>query len=61
MDEFFESLLVRAATIDKLLSADFDVLAGPKGDTDRAARRLSAWCRNCASGDWALFAKRLRA
>ena len=55
----FERLLVRAATIDELLSDDFETLPGQKGDTDLAARRLAAWCRACASGDWALFARRL--
>lgn len=24
-----------------------------------AARRLAAWCRSCASGDWSLFNRRL--
>ena len=59
MDELFESLLVRAATLDELLSADFEPLPGQQGDTDQAARRLAAWCRAAASGDWALFARRL--
>jgi type 2 lantibiotic biosynthesis protein LanM len=52
-------LAVRTATIDELLSDDFEVLTGQKGDTDAAARRLAAWCRAAASGDWALFARRL--
>ena len=30
-----------------------------KGDADLAARRLAAWCRSCASGDWSLFGRRL--
>jgi type 2 lantibiotic biosynthesis protein LanM len=59
MDLFFEQLLVRAATIDELLSGDFEPLPGQKGDTDQASRRLAAWCRSCASGDWSLFASRL--
>ena len=50
MDAFYERLIVRAATIDELLSADFEPLPGQKGDTDVAARRLAAWCRSCASG-----------
>jgi len=45
MDAFYERLIVRAATIDELLSADFEPLPGQKGDTDVAARRLAAWCR----------------
>jgi type 2 lantibiotic biosynthesis protein LanM len=55
----FEQLLVRASTMDELLSEDFETLPGQKGDTELAAKRLAAWCRASASGDWALFAKRL--
>lgn len=55
----WERLLVRAATIDELLSDDFETVPGRKGDTDLAARRLAAWCRASASGDWTLFARRL--
>jgi type 2 lantibiotic biosynthesis protein LanM len=59
MDTFFERLVVRAATIDELLSNDFEQLPGQKGDADIAARRLAAWCRAAASGDWSLFVRRL--
>ncbi len=59
MDAFYERLIVRAATIDELLSGDFEALPGQKGDADLAARRLAAWCRSCASGDWSLFSRRL--
>ena len=59
MDAFYERLIVRAATIDELLSDDFDPLPGQKGDADLAARRLAAWCRSSASGDWSLFGRRL--
>src|SRR5580700_8160307 len=59
MDAFYERLIVRAATIDELLSADFEPLPGQKGDADLAGRRLAAWCRACASGDWSLFGRRL--
>jgi type 2 lantibiotic biosynthesis protein LanM len=59
MDAFYERLIVRAATIDELLSEDFESLPGQKGDADLAARRLAAWCRSCASGDWSLFGRRL--
>jgi type 2 lantibiotic biosynthesis protein LanM len=59
MEAFFERLIIRAATIDELLSSEFESLPGQKGDADKAARRLAAWCRSCASGDWALFGKRL--
>ena len=59
MDAFYERLIVRAATIDELLSDDFEPVPGQKGDADFAARRLAAWCRSCASGDWSLFGRRL--
>lgn len=58
-DAFYERLSVRAATIYELLSDDFEPLPGQKEDADRAARRLAAWCRSCASGDWSLFGRRL--
>jgi type 2 lantibiotic biosynthesis protein LanM len=60
IEAFYERLIVRAATIDELLSDDYEPLPGQKDDADLAARRLAAWCRSCASGDWALFARRLR-
>ena len=59
MEAFDEGLMVRAATIDEVLSDAFVVLPGEKADSDLAARRLAAWCRSCASGDWELFARRL--
>src|SRR5512135_2914241 len=59
MDAFYERLIVRAATIDEILSDDFETLPGQKGDADLAARRLAAWCQSCASGDWSLFGQRL--
>ena len=59
MDAFYQRLIIRAATIDELLSDDFESLPGQKGDADLAARRLAAWCRSCASGDWSLFNQRL--
>ncbi len=59
MDAFFERLNVRAATIDELLSDDFEPVPGQKDDADMAARRLAAWCRSCASGDRSLFGRRL--
>ena len=59
MEAFYERLMVRAATIDELLSDDFEPLPGQKSDTDLASRRLAAWCRSCASGDWSLFGRRL--
>ncbi|MBI5321457.1 type 2 lanthipeptide synthetase LanM family protein [Bradyrhizobium sp.] len=59
MDEFLARLIVRAATVDELLSGDFDTLAGQNADSDQAARRLAAWCRSSAGGDLPLFARRL--
>jgi type 2 lantibiotic biosynthesis protein LanM len=59
MDNFYEHLIVRCATIDELLSDSFERLPGQKADTDLAARRLAAWCRSSASGDWSLFSRRL--
>jgi len=60
MDAFHERLIIRAATIDELLSDDFEALPGQKGDADLAARRLAAWCQASASGDWSLFGQRLQ-
>lgn len=50
-----DDILIRAATIDELLSDHFEVLTGQKSDTDIASKRLAAWCRAAASGDWSLF------
>jgi len=60
MSELPEDFLLRAATIDEVLEGSFEPHAGQKADTDRAALRLAAWCRACASGDWAMFARRLK-
>ena len=59
MEAFYQCLLERAATIDELLSDDFEPLPGRKDDSELAARRLAAWCRSCANGDWGLFGHRL--
>ncbi|HEY7243596.1 MAG TPA: type 2 lanthipeptide synthetase LanM family protein [Xanthobacteraceae bacterium] len=59
MEAFFSRLMLRASFIDELLSDEFEALPGQKSDADAAARRLAAWCRACASGDWAIFARRL--
>jgi type 2 lantibiotic biosynthesis protein LanM len=59
MEAFYHRLMVRAATIDELLTDAFEPLPGQKDDADVAARRLAAWCRSCAGGDWALFERRL--
>lgn len=60
MDAFYERLIVRAATIDELLSDDFESPRGEKGDADQAARRIAAWAQSSASGDQSLFAQRLQ-
>jgi type 2 lantibiotic biosynthesis protein LanM len=60
MNTFFELLISRAATLGELLSDEFEAHPGQKGDADPAARRLAAWCRACASGDWSLFERRLQ-
>jgi type 2 lantibiotic biosynthesis protein LanM len=60
MDAFHERLIVRAATIDELLSDDFEALPGQKADADVAGHRLAAWCQSAAGGDWSLFSQRLR-
>ena len=59
MNPFHDRLILRAATIDEILSEDFETLPGQKGDADLAAKRLAAWCSACASGDWLLFNRRL--
>src|SRR5690349_24998751 len=60
MDAFYERLIVRAATIDELLSDDFESPPGEKGDPDLADRRLAAWAQSSAGGDRSLFVQRLR-
>jgi type 2 lantibiotic biosynthesis protein LanM len=55
-----ERLLARAATVDEVLSEAFDRLPAQQADNDLAERRLAAWCRSSAGGDWALFRRRLR-
>ena len=59
MDIFYQRLMVHAATIDELLSDEFEPLPGQKGDAELAALRLAAWCQSCASGNWSLFGQRL--
>ena len=59
MGEFYQRLIIRGATIDEVLSDEFEPLPGQKTNADSAARRLAAWCRSCASGDWSLFEQRL--
>lgn len=60
LEAVLDRLSLRAATIDELLSDDFESLRGEKAASDAAALRLAAWCRSSASGDWELFARRLK-
>src|SRR5687768_13734137 len=59
MTEFLDRLLIRASTVDERLSGAFATLPGQKTDAYSAGRRLAAWCRASASGDWEMFARRL--
>ena len=59
MNGLTEHLYTQAATFEELLSDRFEALPSQKADADRAAARLSAWCKACTNGDWNLFAKRL--
>ena len=59
MEAGYERILARAVTIDELLSDAYQPLSGQKGDADLAGRRLAAWCRASASGDWSMFTRRL--
>ena len=59
MDSFYECLVLRAATIDELLSDGVEALRGQRGDAYSAARRLASWCEASSNGDWSLFAQRL--
>jgi type 2 lantibiotic biosynthesis protein LanM len=60
VDAFYERLSVRAATIDELLSDEYEPSPGETADAGRAARGEAAWCQSSAAGDQALFARRLR-
>lgn len=51
---------IRSATLDERMSGLYEPVPGMRSDTDLAARRLAAWCRSVANGDWRLFAKRLQ-
>lgn len=54
-----DGLLLRAATIDELLSDQFEAETVQTADLELAAQRLAVWCRASANGDWAMFAHRL--
>ena len=59
MEAFFERLIARAATIDELLSGEFEPLPGQTGDPNLATARITAWSRASANGDAGLFRRRL--
>jgi type 2 lantibiotic biosynthesis protein LanM len=59
MDAFYKRLAIRAATIDELLSDDFEPAPDGAASAELIDRRLAGWCRSAASGDWALFERRL--
>src|SRR6188768_127325 len=59
MDSYYDRLIDRAATIDELLSDDFEAIHGEKDSAGFGQRRLSAWCQSAASGDWSLFGRRI--
>jgi len=59
MEGFYERLIGRAATIDELLSDDFEAVPAEPADVALSARRLDAWCRAAANGDPDLFRRRL--
>ncbi|HET9718142.1 MAG TPA: type 2 lanthipeptide synthetase LanM family protein [Pseudolabrys sp.] len=60
MDSFLDDLTTRAATIDELLSDDFETsAAGKQGDAELARQRFAEWRRSSASADPSLFARRL--
>ena len=55
-----ESLYLKAATFDELLSNDFESVPAQKNETELGAKRLAAWCHAASGGDWNLFSKRLK-
>lgn len=59
MEAFFERLIARAATIDELLSGDFEALPGQTGDLALATTRITSWSRASANADIGLFRRRL--
>jgi type 2 lantibiotic biosynthesis protein LanM len=59
LDELFERLILRAATIDELLSDALEDSPSQNGDADLATRRLAAWRHASAAGAPPLFARRL--
>ncbi|HET7492954.1 MAG TPA: DUF4135 domain-containing protein, partial [Bradyrhizobium sp.] len=60
MEEFYQRLSLRAATIDELLSDAFEVSPeSAAAPADLVAQRMAGWRRASAAGDASLFARRL--
>ena len=59
MEAFFERLIAGAATIDELLSDDFEAPPGQTGGSELATARITAWSRASANSDLGLFRRRL--
>jgi len=59
MDSYYDRLIDRAATIDELLSDDFEATPAEKDHAGFGQRRLAAWCQSAASGDRSLFERRI--
>jgi len=60
MDSFYERLINRAATIDDLLSDEFEAIPREADEAGSGRRRLAVWCQSAASGDWSLFERRIK-
>ena len=60
MDSFYDRLINRAATIDDLLSDEFEAIPREADEADSGQRRLAVWCQSAASGDWSLFERRIK-
>ncbi len=60
MESFYDRLINRAATIDELLSDDFEAISADKDHAGLGQRRLAAWCQSAAGGDRSLFERRIR-
>lgn len=52
--------ILKALTIDEVLSLNIKPIRGEKSAADLTCERLASWCKSSASGDWNLFNKRLQ-
>src|SRR5262245_42962299 len=59
MDSFYDRLIDRAATIDDLLSDDFEAIPGDKDHAVSGPGRLAPWSQSATGGNWALFDRSL--